>query len=364
MDPLIPGLIDDLGRACLIRVPFQDLPTITTVCRAWKAEIKLSEFQRLRKEAGVTRPVIVLAQARHNDPNNKPGHGTKQNPARPVYGLTVFDPATGSWAGLPAIPGLPEGLPMFCGVVGTGSDLLVIGGWDPATWRPSNVVYVYNFLSGKWRRGSDMPGPRRSFFGCASCDGDPTVLVAGGHDEDKNALRSVIMYDVVEDKWVPLPDMAMERDECKVVFQRGKFHVISGYPTATQGRFERSAEAFDPATWQWGPVNESFLEATVDSSSCVAGPGDRIFACIGYQNGDLSVRHGDRWHVVAKVPAEVCCSKWMTIYGDKMVVVGSLKFGEALNGYTLNLENYKWTRIDMPKEYQGHTQCGCVIMEL
>ena len=360
MDSLIPGLIDDLGRACLIRVPFQDFPTISAVCRAWSAEIRLSEFRRLRNAAGVTRPVLVLAQARPHDPNQSPGDGIKQNPSRPIYWLTVFDPVTSCRSSLPSIPGMPEGMPMFCGLLGCGSDLLVIGGWDPSTWLASKAVYIYNFLSGTWRRGSDMPGPRRSFFGYASSDHDRAVLVAGGHDEDKNALRSVIMYDVAEDKWVPLPDMARERDECRVIFRCGRFHVISGYPTATQGQFERTAEAFDHATCQWGWVIDDFLEPSAIPGSCMAGPGGRMFAFTGHRSDDVAVKEGDKWHVVAKVPADVACSQWGTIYGAKMMVIGSSKFGADQNGYVLDLGNYKWNRIDMHRQ-SGHVQCGCVM---
>ena len=36
----------------------------------------------------------------------------------------------------------------------------------------------------------------------------------------------------------PLTDVARERDECKRVFHRGKFHVIGGYCTEMHGRLE------------------------------------------------------------------------------------------------------------------------------
>ncbi|WJZ95029.1 hypothetical protein VitviT2T_013827 [Vitis vinifera] len=172
------------------------------------------------------------------------------------------------------------GLPLHCGLVGVGLDLVVIGGYDPETWESSNAVFVYNVVSAKWRRGADIPGVRRSFFGCSS-DSNRMVLVAGGHDDDKNALRSALAYDVAEDDWLPVPDMSMERDECKVVFQRGKFHVIGGYETETQGRFQRSAEAFDVASWQWDPVNEDLLETTTHPRTCVVGDDGKMYMCRG-----------------------------------------------------------------------------------
>lgn len=360
MKSIIPGLIDDLGRECLIRIPYQEFPTAISVSKTWESEIRSPEFRRLRKSSGVNRPVIVLAQAKSDDPNMSPDQEAKQHATRPIYRLTASDPVSGTWTELPEIPGLPAGLPVFCGVVGVGSDLVVMGGWDPVTLQASSSVYVYSFLSGQWRRGSYMPGVKRSFFGCAS-DTNRTVLVAGGHDEDKNALRSALLYDVAEDKWVPLDDMAKERDECKVIFHRGRFHVISGYPTENQGCFERSAEAFDPATWQWGPVIEDFLDTSAGPGSCVAGPGERVYACVGQRSGDVAVQQGDKWQLVAKVPPEVRSSQWLITYGDTLMVIGSPKIGQVHEAYMLDLKSYKWNKIDMPKEFCGHVQSRCVM---
>ncbi|XP_021731948.1 F-box/kelch-repeat protein At1g80440-like [Chenopodium quinoa] len=363
MDSIIPGLIDDLGRECLIRVPFYELPTATSVCRNWKYEISVPEFIRHRKAAGVVRSIIVLAQAQYEGPiqNSESAPAVKEHPSRPTYRLTVSEPEAGMWAQLPPIPGHPEGLPMFCGLIGSGSDLVIVGGWDPVTWKASNAVFMYSFLYGGWRKGADIPGVRRSFFGCAASDDGRTVLVAGGHDEDKNALSSAMLYYVEEDKWVSLPDMCRPRDECKVVFLRGRFHVISGYPTDMQGCFERSAEVFDWSTWQWGPVIEEFLEEGSSPGLCVAGPDGRLYSCIGRRSSDVAVYQGDKWQVVTEVPADVRSSQWLGSCGDKLVVIGSSKFGEPHSGYMLDLKNYKWTKLDMPTKFSGHVQCGFIL---
>ena len=164
------------------------------------------------------------------------------------YRITLFNPDSGSWPELPPLPGMNCGLSVHCGLVGVGLELVVVGGYDPQTWESLNSVIVYNVVLATWRRYADIPGVRRSFFGCAT-DSDRTVVLAGGHDDEKNALRFAVAYDVAKDEWLQVPDMAMERDECKVMFQRGKFHVIGGYQTETQGGFERSSEAFDVASW-------------------------------------------------------------------------------------------------------------------
>ncbi|GJT00086.1 reverse transcriptase domain-containing protein [Tanacetum coccineum] len=87
----------------------------------------------------------------------------------------------------------------------------------------------------------------------------------------KNALRSGTMYDVADDMWTPLPDMADERDECKGVFHRGKFYVVSGYDMAKQGQFKKSAEAFDLFTWQWCLREDDFSRDDMCPRTCVDG---------------------------------------------------------------------------------------------
>ena len=77
----------------------------------------------------------------------------------------------------------------------------MVGGYDPQTWESLNSVFVYNVVSATWRCDADIPGMRRSFFGCAS-DSDRTVVVAGGHEGEKNALRSALAYDVAKDEWL------------------------------------------------------------------------------------------------------------------------------------------------------------------
>ena len=277
MEQLIQGLPDDIALECLIRLPYNHLSTASLVSPPRKLHLQLPLFLRHRKTAGFTTNVIVMAQS---PPQTNTG---KAIPLANSYRLTLFDPDSGSWSELPSLPGMNRGLPLYCGLVGVGSDLVVIGGYDPETWKSLNAVFIYNVVSATWRRGANIPGVRRSFFGCVS-DSDRMVLVAGGHDGDKNALRSSLAYDVAKDEWLPLPDMSMERDGCKVVFQHEKFHVIGGYRTKTLGRFERSAEAFDVVSWQWEHIKEDLLETSTCSRTCVVGDDGKLYMC---REGDL-----------------------------------------------------------------------------
>ncbi|XP_034696128.1 F-box/kelch-repeat protein At1g80440-like [Vitis riparia] len=350
----IPGLPDDVARQCLIRVSYEKFSTIAAVCRVWKSEVEDPDFFRQRKTAGYTRPVFAMAQARVV-PNRSSG-GMKCPTL--AYRVTLLDLETGNWSELPPVPGFSDGLPMFCQLVGVESELVVVGGWDPDTWEISSSVFIYNFLSATWRRGADMPGARRSFFGCAASGLERVVYVAGGHDGEKNALKSAQVYDVAKDEWAPLPDMARERDECKGVFHRGKFHVIGGYCTEMQGRFERSAEAFDFANWEWNKAEEDFLEDSTCPRTCVDGGDMGMYMC---HAGEVVALQDSRWQTVDKLPAEIRHTAYMTTWEGKLLVIGCRSFGEAHVAYMLDLKSHRWRKLVAAEEFCGHVQSGCCL---
>ncbi|KAK1579094.1 hypothetical protein Q3G72_035500 [Acer saccharum] len=357
---LIPNLPNHIALECLIRVTYDQFNRVASVCSDWKKEIKLPEFRRLRKTSCRSQKIIVMSQARV-DPNRKKSDVIKRF-ANPVYRVTVLELDTGNWSELPPLPGFSNGLPMFCQLAAVGLNIVAMGGLDPVTWEVSNSVFVFNFVSGKWHRGADMPGVRRSFYGCTS-DHDRMVYVAGGHDEDKNALRSAIAYDVEKDEWIQLPDMARQRDECKGIFHDGKFHVIGGYRTEMQGRFEKSrfeksAKMFDIAKSLWGDVQEDFLVVSTCPRTCTVGSDKDFYTS---HKGDVVALKHDKWQVVAKIPAEVCKVAYMTTWQGKLLVIGCARYGEPHMTYVLDLESYKWTKMESLEKFSGHVQSGCYL---
>ncbi|XP_028117412.1 F-box/kelch-repeat protein At1g15670-like [Camellia sinensis] len=235
-------------------------------------------------------------------------------------------------------------------------ELVLIGGCDPVTWQVSDSVFIYNFVSGIWRHGTDMPGGGRLFFGSAS-DFDRMVYVAGGHDKKKNALKSALSYDVAKDEWIKLLDMKKERGECKGVFFDGKFHVISGYPTEMQGRFESDIKVFD-ITWQWDWIENDFLEDAICPRTCVHSGDSGLYMC---HEGNVMTRMDTTWRVLARLSAEVCNVAYMTVWQTKLLVFGSSELGEPYKVYEMDLKNYTWTKIRAPHEYSTHVQFGCCL---
>ncbi|KAJ1392138.1 Kelch-type beta propeller [Sesbania bispinosa] len=357
MMELISGLPEDVARDCLIRVSYEQFPTVASVCKGWKTEIHTPEFHRRRRSTGHAQKVHVMVQARV-DPE-KPETGSTKRLTNPAYRLSVFEPGTCNWSELPPPPGFGSGLPMLCQLAGIGYDLVVMGGLDPDSWKASNSVFIYNFLSAKWRRGATMPGEPRAFFACAS-DSDRRVFVAGGHDDEKNALRSALVYDVVADEWVQLPDMATERDECKAVFRHGRFVVVGGYRTELQGRFERSAEAFDVATWKWGQLEENFLDcATCPRTLVDGGDGDEtVYMC---SDGDLMAMRGDTWQKIARVPGEIRNVAYVGVFDGAVLVIGSSGYGEVHMGFVFDVKSCTWRKLENPEWFRGHVQTGCIL---
>ncbi|CAL5059544.1 unnamed protein product [Urochloa decumbens] len=382
MDDLIPGLPEDLARECLARLGFDQLPTARRVSRAWKAELESPFHHRLRRP----RPLLALAQAH-------PPHASS-GPARKYaavatghhsYRLVLHDPGAGTWTPLPPLPG-SGGLPLFCRLAAVGdgggpatTKLVVLGGWDTETWAPTAAVHVYDFLSGAWRRGADMPPPRRSFFACAAAGG--RVFVAGGHDEEKNALRCAAAYDANADAWAALPDMALERDEARgvaIAVRDGagdRFVVIGGYVTEAQGRFAGSAEAFDTAAWSWGPVRERVIEDGACPRTCcaaagVAGSGTTTMYML--DGGRVMARDdgaagegGGAWLELARLPEDVreAAAEVVAIADGRVAVVGACLGGEQ-GVYVLShggAAGTSWTRNAAPPEFTGHVQAACCV---
>lgn len=367
---LIPGLPEEIARECLVRVPFDLFSTVRTVCRLWRREIDSSLFHWIRKSENLTRKVVALAQAEPAVESEGPAHKYYRSATTPTYRLTLFDPAGESWRTLPPLPGVSHGLPLFCQIAAAHKKLVVVGGWDPETWAPSDGVYIYDFLLDAWSRGTRMPGPRRSFFACSSSPSAGTIFVAGGHDEEKNALRSAMAYDVARDEWSQLPDMARERDECKGVFVGGRFEVVGGYSTDRQGQFGRCAEAFDVSEWRWNPVEEDRLEVATCPRTCVAD-GEKDGKLYMVRSGHLAVKEeGGKWREVAEVPEDAAVAAQLVKWeGKLLLLLGAGCHGGAQVGYLLEAaagtdDGYRttsWQKVKVPEEFSGLVQAICCI---
>ncbi|MCL7034514.1 hypothetical protein MKW94_018828 [Papaver nudicaule] len=353
---IIPGLPDEIGRECLIRIPYDQFSAASSVSRKWKQEIHSKEFHRQRKIQGFNQSLIALIQS---DPISISTTKPPKIHTTPAHRLSLYEPGKNEWHKLPHIPGHENGLPLFCQCTGVGRNLVVIGGLDTKTFQVLNTVYIYDLVSGTWRRGADFPGGERSFFACAS-DYNRMVYIAGGHDDGKNALRSALAYDVLGDVWIQIPDMAKQRDECKGLFHGGKFHVISGYQTDMQGKFDKSIETFDVNTWQWDQVQEEKLETEMPPRTYAFDSAGTLYKCF---SSHLARLDGHMWQRLSELPSDVCNGTFVAMWREKMLVFGSSIHGGPQNCYAFEFEKSKnqnvWTKLEMPEEFTGFVHSGC-----
>ncbi|OIW00600.1 hypothetical protein TanjilG_14826 [Lupinus angustifolius] len=336
----IPGLPNDLGLECLTRLPHSSHRVAIRVCHQWQRLFQSDEFYNHRKKTGHTRKLACLVQA-----HDQPKHEDEKKPTgsvSPSYGITVFDSVDMSWNRVEPVPDYPLGLPLFCQVASSEGKLVLIGGWDPVSYEPMTTVFVYDFRSGRWRKGRDMP-QKRSFFAIGSDQG--RVYVAGGHDENKNATNTSWIYDPRKDEWVGLDPMTMERDECEGVVVGDELWVVSGYGTERQGMFEGSAEVLNFGSGQWRRV-DGVWETGRCPRSCVENVKNR------------KVRRWDELDYRVRVGVNG------VMVGSRALVTGSEYQGAPHGFYLVGMEegqNRKLIGISVPSGFSGFVQSGCCI---
>eukprot|EP01018_Ginkgo_biloba_P025082 Gb_12274 [translate_table: standard] len=355
---LIPGLPAELARECLLRVSYQYHASLKLVCRSWKTLVKSPSFYQQRKKAGTAEQCICLVQAIVPE-------GLAKSLSTPVYRLTVYSTLENSWKRLVHIPHFPTGIPLFSQCVSVNEKLILIGGWNPLSLEATNCVSIYDFSCNKWYRGADM-FTARSFFACAAYGGK--IYVSGGHDDNKNALQSAEVYNVDADEWQIIPDMTQERDESQGVFVDGKFYVISGYTTETQGQFDNSAEVYDPGADKWAKLDNMWAFA-VCPRSCISVSG-KLYFCHRKQVMEYNAKEND-WGVVGHVPESLDVSPCATVLNDQTIFVCASASGggdqvallpDPENG---NLNKGKacgsWSTVKKPAHFSGFVYSACTV---
>lgn len=336
---LIPGLPEEIALDCLTRLHYSAHRVASHVCKRWLNLLQSRDFYYHRKQTGHTHKVACLIQALPVSSESKPV-------SPPSYGITVFDPISGDWDRVDPIPKYPSGLPLFGQIASTEGKLYILGGWDPSSWEPIKDVFVYDFTSRKWSRCADMP-TNRSFFAVGAVDG--RIFIAGGHDENKNALKTAWVLDTKRNEWTELPKMDEERDECEGIIVNGssEFWVVSGYDTDAQGRFKSSAECLDLGTHQWKRVEEAW-GVTQCPRSCVGVNGNGSLRC--WAESDSAVRVG-------------ACGIDL---GEVAVVTGAAYQGGPHVFFLMDRrskegQNGKLEKNELPDDFCGFVQAGCCV---
>lgn len=361
---LVPALPDEVFRKCLVRVPVQWHANLQKVSRGLRSLVQSAEYYEQRRAEGTSSSFVCMLQ-----PLPRSGDASVFDS---VFGITVLDVESGAWERLPAVPGLPGGLPTLAKLVAVEGELVVLGGWWQPAWEPSRAVFRFNFSSQTWRRGADMASAR-SFFACGALGG--RVVVAGGHDGDKKALASAECYDVATNSWSSLRSMRRERDEpTGVAMADGRFVVVSGYGSESQGVFATSGEVYDSATDAWSFVENMWTRGAVDAGvanpSALAAMAGQIY---GVHDKEVVVYSPERnaWTVVAKVPEEcekgdiTSCS--ITAIGNSLVITGLVRKNGTAALRTLRLipahgsRKPEWQTVTCNDQFLNLAQTTCAF---
>ncbi|GJM85290.1 hypothetical protein PR202_ga01727 [Eleusine coracana subsp. coracana] len=358
---LIPGLPDDVAMECLARVPSRSHRPMRRVCRGWRGAVVSPEFRRRRRLAGAAEDVVFLVQA------SLPacgGGGDGKGSSTPQCALAAANLTTGEWRRVDAEAWGPVPLFAQCAAAGDGRHVAVVGGWDPRTLRPTSEVRVLDVLAGAWRRGAPVPDHARSFFGCAGEGGH--VYVAGGHDGDKNALRSALAYDVAADAWRALPDMAEDRDEPQLVALRGgRVLAACGYSTEAQGAFKRTAESYDGSgAGAWAHEGDYVVPA----GTCLASVRGNVWAVGAGKGGVREWAGGAGWRDVADGPPGMkACVKAVDVGDDGSVFVFGTVDDDAAEEedgrYTAWVMDAAaaWRRVHVPPGFDGFVYSAAAV---
>ncbi|KAL6285784.1 hypothetical protein ACE6H2_010174 [Prunus campanulata] len=133
-----------------------------------------------------------MAQARVNmnpDTRNPKYH------TLPDYRLSLFERKTASWAELPMmISGILNGLSRFYQLVGVGSDLVVMGGWDPDTWEVSNSNSRLIFIISTTAPADSITTTRRRFTFAQNSISDFPSSIFVEHSNERTILLHLRRY--------------------------------------------------------------------------------------------------------------------------------------------------------------------------
>ncbi|HEX6205288.1 MAG TPA: kelch repeat-containing protein [Solirubrobacterales bacterium] len=198
----------------------------------------------------------------------------------PTGNFWEYDPATKEWAKLAPLPQPTAG----GAVVAIGGKLYVAGG-APQTFgatapvAPYPELQIYDFESGEWSLGPEMPSPRHHVGG-ASLGGD--LYVAGGRGEADHSLDTFERYDPATGRWKSLPPLPLGVASPGLVAADGKLVVVGGEDQDEwedgKGWVTPSAWEFDPRTNRWSRLPNMEYERR---GGGVAAVGDTVYAIGG-----------------------------------------------------------------------------------
>lgn len=216
IQPLIPGLPDEVALHCLARASRSWQATACRVSKGWREALLSSELFDLRRSLACTDEwLFVLFRDEAQ-----------------LLTWRALDPGEGRWVCLPQMP--------------------AAGGGDGARMDVREKHAWWNLFAVSCSRGlPNNPLEALPFCGCSAASLNGTLYVIGGFIQEK-AISRVLQYDPHLRLWSEGPPLEVPRGYCKTGVIDGKLYCVGGV-CMEKGGIEplASVEVLDPTVGSW-----------------------------------------------------------------------------------------------------------------
>ncbi len=166
------------------------------------------------------------------------GFGPDRTAPRTMY---VYDPAEDAW---PALGEIPQGV-NHAGFAHLDGRLYIVGGYQEATFEPTDALRIYDLDSGEWQDGAPLPTARGA-LAVAVLDG-AIHAIAGATGDQSVGTHEV--YDPASDSWRTAADLPTPRNHTGAAVVDGQIHVVAGRDGGDDTMTVH--EVYDPESDSW-----------------------------------------------------------------------------------------------------------------
>eukprot|EP00271_Cylindrocystis_brebissonii_P014196 TRINITY_DN35471_c0_g1_i1.p1 TRINITY_DN35471_c0_g1~~TRINITY_DN35471_c0_g1_i1.p1 ORF type:complete len:435 (+),score=59.85 TRINITY_DN35471_c0_g1_i1:242-1546(+) len=246
-DPYIPGLPDDLGIQCLLRLRRVDQGEARKVCKRWFNFVQGDAYYKMRRLSHLDEAwLYVLTRDAHER-----------------LWWHALDPSTRRWH---PIAKMPCEASKAYGVASEACEgkLYVIGG--AGTWAkpPREEVLRYDPARDEWSRAASLGTPR-CYMGSGVLNG--RVYVAGGIGD--SSLTSVEVYNPDEDRWTYGSNLVAEVDVENSVVWDGKLHIA--HVRCDHLSEKPHAQSYDPQSDTWSLTDTPMSRGLTGPTAVLGG---------------------------------------------------------------------------------------------
>eukprot|EP00249_Psilotum_nudum_P008591 c21388_g2_i1 orf=403-1701(-) len=367
LQPLIPGLPDDLAFACLLWLPLANQAAGRAVCRTWHRVLSDDSYFHARRSMGREEPwLLVLAFHKVT--------GKIQ--------WQAMNPAQNSWHVIASMPCKERVCPPGFGCVANLEEgaLFVCGGMRLDMDCPMDSVLKYELFKNRWTDMRPMSIPR-SFFASGMIDGRTYAAggnctasgiiygrsyVAGGNNT-QSFISSAEVYDAVDDKWCPVASMGISMGYYDSAVLNGKLYVTEGWSWPFLS-FPRG-QIYDPKQDRWESMTVGMREGWVGLSVVLDG---QLYIISEHDKLKLKVydTKTDSWMNVGGSPIPSCMILPLsvnTINGKLLVVARSLHIALGTVSHSMNNEgnpgfSVQWQAICPPEKFSDFVPSHSLVL--